>query len=58
MLVLGARNCATAKQAILRRAETVGESEFARTVMWPMVDANFRALPEFPGNFVSTTTTE
>jgi hypothetical protein len=54
MLALGAQDRIAAKQAILQRAETVGEGEFARTVMWPMVDAKFDALPEFSGNFVST----
>ena len=54
MLALCAADCAAAKQAILQRAEAVGEGEFARTVMWPMVDAKFGALPEFSGNFVST----
>jgi hypothetical protein len=60
MVAFGARECdrAAAKQAILQRAEAVGEGEFARTVMWPMVDAKFGALPEFSGNFVSTNEAE
>ena len=54
MLVLGARDRAATKKEILRHAETVGEGESARAVLWRMVDAKFGALPEFPTNFVST----
>jgi hypothetical protein len=55
-LALGARDEAV-KPAILQRAEAVGESEFARAVIWLMVDAKFGskgASPEFPGNFTTT----
>jgi hypothetical protein len=57
MLALGAREREAVKRAILWRAETAGEGEFARAVIWPMVDAKFGAdvaLPEFPGNFTTT----
>jgi hypothetical protein len=53
-LVIGARDPTTAKAAILERAKTVGEGEFAQRVMFAMVDAKFGASPEFPTNIVST----
>jgi hypothetical protein len=55
MLVLRARDRAAAEREILRRAECVGEGEFARTVMLPMLDAKSGSLPpEFPSKSVST----
>lgn len=54
MLALGARDREAARREILRRAASVGESKFARTVLLPMVEARFDAPPEFPGKFVST----
>jgi hypothetical protein len=57
MLTIGARNPETAKPAILDRAASVGEREFAERVMLPMVAAKFTSkslLPEFIGDFAST----
>jgi hypothetical protein len=54
MLVIGARDQKGVKPIILQRAAAVGEEEFAKRVMLPMVDAKF-AVPEFPANLVSTT---
>jgi hypothetical protein len=42
MLVLGARDPDAVKTAIIRRAESVGEGDFARRVMLPMLTAKFR----------------
>jgi hypothetical protein len=52
MLVLGGRDREAVKPVILQRAAAVGEGEFAKRVMWPMVDAK-SSLPEFPTNLVS-----
>jgi hypothetical protein len=54
MLVLRGRKAA--KSAIVARAESVGEGEYARCVMLPMLDEKFppNPSPEFPGNIVST----
>jgi hypothetical protein len=41
MLTIGARDQAAAKAAVLQRAGTIGEAEFALTVLWPMIDARF-----------------
>ena len=51
-----ARDREAAKSAIVERAEFVGEGEFARRVMLPMLDAKFPPdpSPEFPGKIVST----
>jgi hypothetical protein len=54
-LVLRARDPAAVKLAILAHAISIGEGEFAGRVMLPMLDAKFSS-PEFPPNFVSTTT--
>ena len=57
MLVLGARcNSEAARSAIVARAESVGEGEFARWFMLPMLAAKFSSnpSPEFPGKTVST----
>jgi hypothetical protein len=60
MLVLGARDPEAAKLAIIARAESVGEGDFARRVMLPMLAAKFplNPSPEFPGNFASTNEAE
>jgi hypothetical protein len=61
MLALRARDRARAKQAILQRADMVDEGEFARTVIWPMVDHKFgaeSAPPEFSGNFATSSEAE
>ena len=57
MLVLGARARKAVESAIITRAESVGEGDFARRVMLPMLDAKFPPAPspEFPGEIVSTT---
>ena len=52
MLVLQARDPETARPVILQRAESVGEGEYARRKMLPMLYAKF-SPPEFPGNFIS-----
>ena len=56
MLVLGARDPEAAKSAIIARAEFVGEGEFARHFMLPMLAAKFspNPSPEFPGKIVTT----
>ena len=53
MLVLGARDTEAGKTVIIRRAESVGEGEFASRVILPMFAAK-SSSPEFLGNFVST----
>jgi hypothetical protein len=61
MLVLGARRDSEAvRSAIVARAESVGEGEFARWFMLPMLAAKFSSSPspEFPSNFVSTNEVE
>jgi hypothetical protein len=39
MLAIGAKDKERAKMAALARAGVVGEEEFARQVLWPMIDA-------------------
>jgi hypothetical protein len=60
MLVLRAREREAAKSAIIARAESVGEGEFARCVMLPMLDAKFspNPSPEYPGKIVTTNEAE
>lgn len=61
MLVLGARRDSEAlRSAIVARAESVGEVEFARWFMLPMLAAKFPSnpSPEFPGKIVSTSEVE
>lgn len=55
MLVLGARDPEAVKATVLARAQSVGEGEFARWFMLPMLAAKFSSnpSPEFPTNFVA-----
>jgi hypothetical protein len=48
MATIGARDRERAKAAVLERASAVDEAEFARLVLWPMIDARFS------GQFCST----
>jgi hypothetical protein len=43
MIVLGARDREHCKAAVLERCQRIGEDEFARTVLWPMIDAKIDA---------------
>jgi hypothetical protein len=56
MIVIGRRPREDAKSAIVARAGSVGEAEFARWIMLPMLDAKFslNSSPEFPAKIVTT----
>ena len=61
MLVLCARcDSEAVRSTIVARAESVGEDDFARRVMLPMLAAKFplNPSPEFPGKIVSTNEAE
>jgi hypothetical protein len=51
MVTLGARDRERCKAAVLERCQQIGENEFARTVLWPMIDAKVgaRTLARFSG---------
>lgn len=51
MTVLGARDRERCKAAVLERCQRIGEDEFARTWLWPMIDAKIdaKAPARFPG---------
>lgn len=55
MLVIGARDRDAVKLRVLQLAASVGEEEYARRVMLPMIDGKF-PLPDFSTNFISMTT--